>query len=426
MRSRPPPSRKKACQPCARSKARCGLEKPSCARCLAAGRQCRYAADVNYASPSSASGSYQEAQPAPGVETPASLSTAPDIFFPQPHPPASSRSATPAAAAAVVGHGLHVHTSTQGSAGEDLAGNPLDFADLDLAPLSDADQIRDRWLRPFLVVDQPPKTFHPHTLQYMSCVLRSYARQMMASDDRGVPPIIHPTQLRDRSIPVALANCYSLVRLWQHRADGSEVMVAETVRREMDQLAHHEHGAGRHLDILASFQAYLIYCIMAYFFPLRQPSIEVVDDDTMAVLQEMAFRTAQSGLICRAGLSRRCPNWESWIVAAAKGRALLAFYLFSNVYNAERLLPNFVAAELRDVAAPGAKRLWAAASRAEWEREYAEHLAVWHDGPFRISELWKSPETGSAARRERIDRWVQTVDEFGMMLFTICAHVHGC
>jgi hypothetical protein len=31
-----------------------------------------------------------------------------------------------------------------------------------------------------------------------------------------------------------------------------------------------------------------------------------------------------------------------------------------------------------------------------------------------------------AERRERVDRWVESVDEFGMMLFAVCAHIHGC
>jgi hypothetical protein len=53
----------------------------------------------------------------------------------------------------------------------------------------------------------------------------------------GVPPIIHPMQLAPEYRGVALANCYSLVRLWHHSAAGSEHMVAETIQREMERLA---------------------------------------------------------------------------------------------------------------------------------------------------------------------------------------------
>ncbi|PHH89130.1 hypothetical protein CDD83_6601 [Cordyceps sp. RAO-2017] len=307
----------------------------------------------------------------------------------------------------------------------------LDFSGIELLPLAEAEQIATRWLRPFLASpEQEPKTFHPHTLQFISCVLRSYPRQMAAAagGDAAVPPIVHPKQLVEGKMPVALANGCSLIRLWQHRVEGSEAFVAKTVQQEMDRLAraHQEPGQDDHLGILASFQAYLLLCLTAYFLPLQGQPAELFNDVAMMALQETASRLAQSGLVCRAETTGSRPRWETWIVAAAKRRSLLAFYLFSNVYNAERQLPNYVASELRDLLAPEPKRLWAAASRAEFELEYARHVARWHDGPFLLSELWRSPESGSAARRERLDRWVETIDTFGMFVFTICAHIHGC
>jgi hypothetical protein len=113
----------------------------------------------------------------------------------------------------------------------------LDFSKLDLVPLDSAEQIRDRWLRPFLNSgeQQTPKAFHPYTLQYISCVLRTYPKLMIMED--GVPPIIHPMQVFNRKGSAALANCFSLVRLWHHSAVGSEDIVAETIQREMERLA---------------------------------------------------------------------------------------------------------------------------------------------------------------------------------------------
>jgi len=162
---------------------------------------------------------------------------------------------------------------------------------------------------------------------------------------------------------------------------------------------------------------------MAYFFPIQ--GSKLVNDATMVTLQEMAFRTAQSGLVSQAELGRSRPKWESWIVVSAKRRAIFAFYLLSSVYNADNYLPNFLAEELREVYVPDAKRLWEARTRIEWEREYNQYLSQWEDGQLKISELWRSADTGSSERRERIDRWVQSADEFGMMLFAVCAHIHG-
>ncbi|KAJ6442626.1 C6 finger domain-containingprotein [Purpureocillium lavendulum] len=410
------PSRKKSCLPCARAKVRCGLERPSCARCVASKRQCAYATAAPR-SPTARAASPTDipvqAPPSPNpraaaltsIATPASLST---VFT-------DAADATAATASAFSESPAHPPAPRQSQRRD---GEALNFALLDLVPLAGADQIRDRWLRPFLAVtdqQEVPKAFHPYTLQYMSCVLRTYPKQMAD----GEPPFLHPMQLTGEH--VVLANCYSLARLWHNRAVGSEAIVADTVRREMDRLAHDRNVDD--IDHLAAFQAYLVYSLMAYFFPIAGSPL--VNDATMVTLQEMAFCAAQGGLVSQAELAGTRPTWESWIVAAAKRRAMFAFYLLSSVYNADNNVPNFLAEELRDVFAPDAKLVWEARTREAWQREYARHLARWPDGPLKISELWRSPETGSERRRERVDRWVQHADEFGMMLFAVCVHLHG-
>lgn len=113
-------------------------------------------------------------------------------------------------------------------------------------------------------------------------------------------------------------------------------------------------------------------------------------------------------------------------MASAKRRTIFAMYLFSSVYNAEKGLPNFVGSELKGTFVPESKALWEAKSRSSWEMEYNRHLSRWEDGMHEISELWRSPDTGSEERRKRIERWVQSADEFGMVLFAVCAHIHGC
>lgn len=177
-------------------------------------------------------------------------------------------------------------------------------------------------------------------------------------------------------------------------------------------------------ELLSAFQAYLIYALMMYFSPLS--GFSPVSDSTIITLMEMAFRTARNGLVCAAEIAHSRPTWESWIVAATKRRAVFTMYLFSSVYNADRLLPDFVAGEMKGVYAPGSKALWNASDRGTWEREYERYLLDWEDGMLEISELWRSEQTGSTERRHRIERWLQTVDEFGMMIFSVCAHIHGC
>lgn len=53
-------------------------------------------------------------------------------------------------------------------------------------------------------------------------------------------------------MPRALANCYSLVRLWQQAVPGSEAMVVSTLEREMERLAEE---VLLHADLLPTHQA---------------------------------------------------------------------------------------------------------------------------------------------------------------------------
>lgn len=111
----------------------------------------------------------------------------------------------------------------------------VDLKNLDLVPFADGSDIQNRWIRVFFSHDeQTPKVFHPHTVQYVTCVLRSYPKHMLC--DQGVPPIIHPKQVDARWLPVPLANCYSLVRLWETCVPGSQTMAANTVKQEMERL----------------------------------------------------------------------------------------------------------------------------------------------------------------------------------------------
>jgi hypothetical protein len=128
------------------------------------------------------------------------------------------------------------------------------------------------------------------------------------------------------------------------------------------------------VDTLIAFQAYLAYSIMAYFSPIS--SSPLINNATMVTLEEMAFRTAQGGLVLHSELNGTRPSWESWIVASVKRRAMFTFYLLSSVYNADSNFPNFLAEELREVYAPDSKRVWEARSRQEWEREYARHMSL--------------------------------------------------
>ena len=120
-----------------------------------------------------------------------------------------------------------------------VGNNELAFGDIDLTPTSEADEIRSRWLRPYFMTTldriEIPKVVLPYTLQFIKRILRTYPRNML--EDGHPPPIIHQAQVKGSEVPRALANCYSLVRMWEHAVPGSEEVVMSTLRREMDRLS---------------------------------------------------------------------------------------------------------------------------------------------------------------------------------------------
>lgn len=198
------PPRKKACTSCTRSKVRCTLERPVCARCSSLGRACEYTTPIPQ--PDSFIASISSPPVDPSLDTTGFTLTSPGTALPTP-------------------------------GRQELDRTELDLTQTDLVPNDAADDIRDRWLRPYILPplgEEVPKLYHPFTLQYISRVLSSYPRRMVQDGD--IPPIIHHTQVLERT-PLALANCFTLVRMWMQAAPGSEAIVVQTVQKEMDRLA---------------------------------------------------------------------------------------------------------------------------------------------------------------------------------------------
>lgn len=221
------PPRKKACTSCTRSKVRCSLEKPACSRCRSTGRSCEYPASAIVERGSSPT---EVGATDPAVPYSNALATPHSDPVPQISIPALSGT-TPASTA------WNPPSQVQRPVARETRG--LDFTAVDLAPGVHAEDIRDRWLRPYILPplgrNETPKVYHLFTVQYISRVLSTYPRSMLR--DGGIPPIIHRTQIEAGEMPRALANCYSLVRLWQQAVPGSEAMVVSTLEREMERLA---------------------------------------------------------------------------------------------------------------------------------------------------------------------------------------------
>ena len=149
-----------------------------------------------------------------------------------------------------------------------------------------------------------------------------------------------------------------------------------------------------------------------------------IDQDAMIKLQELAGDAAGKGTLCYAELEGTRPDWESWIIAAARRRTLFATSLFDNLVNFTEGSPSFVAVELASLPAPASKTLWNAQTRRTWNQAYNQQLSHSSDGELLISDLWPQSEANSEALRLKIDRWLSSVDEFGMMLYAVTSHTY--
>lgn len=147
----------------------------------------------------------------------------------------------------------------------------------------------------------------------------------------------------------------------------------------------------------------------------------------MINLQELFSAMPLTGLgTAGESFHRTRPSWESWIIAEAQLRTLYTMYMFDNVFSFCQNTTAYIATELCGLPAPSPRVLWGAASGDEWGVEYERFLAAWPSDIPRIEDFWPhQTEAIAKERRERIDRWVESVDEFGMFMFATHIMTHS-
>lgn len=420
-------SRQKACQQCSSAKAKCNRQAISCTRCLQRGLLCTY----NQTRPRSPDISNKQAESAQ-VSGPSSVTEFRDAVISsasiqledeesRPIPPApvasSSSSQDSHSIRAVSGVDSVNDTSDKFEA--------LHFSDLDLVCPINVDDISNRWLNTYVPLPgQIVKSYPPNVATFIFRMLKSYAAATVHG--RGLPPFVHPAQMGCSSTSRSLSACLRIICVCDGPMQAGEDVVADMMRREMSVL-YENRNEHDEIALLATFQAYLLYCVV-YFFQLRRHSDPFLRE-AMLTLLGLAALSSRQGLVSMAEQRHARPLWEAWIVAEAKRRTLFATYLFDSVLAHQDGLPTFLGTELQGLLAPGSKALWRAQTRREWEAAYNRHLVEWNDAGLRIDELWPIPadldEEGCVKRRNRIDLWLEGVDEFGTMMYAVTSCTHG-
>ncbi|RSL64731.1 hypothetical protein CEP54_004586 [Fusarium duplospermum] len=415
-------SRQKACQACSAAKAKCDRRPETCGRCALRGLDCHYAQ-------SRASNSEtRDTGPFDGNDTTYSL---PEVHLESLQ--LASRTDTPSSTVhsieSVAGNapGSSTHALPLNQA---IETNPprqpeLDFSGLELVCPINSDDIKNRWLNTYVPFPgQTLKDYSPSLMGFVYRILKSYASVVVRG--RGIPPFIHFSQITPAAVTRPLSTCLSLVRICENSLPGSEGTATDILQREMANI-YEQHGTYDGINLLAAFQAYLIYALVLYFYLTPSQGPAPFLRQAIINLQEIACTSSQRGLVCVAEQDGIRPKWEAWIIAEAKRRTLYTMYFLDNVLSAQDGLPTYLGSELRGLPAPSSKTLWQG-HRHDWEATYNVYLAEWAEGNFRIDELWPLSENSDESvvkRRDRVDRWLEGVDEFGTMLYAVTSCTHG-
>lgn len=241
--------RKKACDICAKDKVHCDQNRPTCSRCVKRSTVCVYATAPR---PLGDDLLRSRNNPLDQVRSPTSLgqaisppaSSLPTISNTTPFTsstlsPAGSSSYRPVerSQSTTLGYVLNSETPTVPGTSPNAywKGSYIDFQNLLLVCSFDTSRIRDRWLRDFIPsLNDRAKTHSPEIVHFVSQVFGTYP--MMLLKKGNLPPYMHHSQFAGDNIPTPLANCLSLVRLWDSQVRGGELIVRETVKSEMDRL----------------------------------------------------------------------------------------------------------------------------------------------------------------------------------------------
>ncbi|RSL68107.1 hypothetical protein CEP53_002766 [Fusarium sp. AF-6] len=410
-------SRQKACQACSAAKAKCDRRPDTCGRCALRGLDCHYAQSRASNSESRDTSLFD------GNDTAYSLPVVP-LESLQPVARTDTPSSTVRSIESIPGN-------TPGSSSAQIlpaieADPPeLNFSRLELVCPINSDDIKNRWLNTYVPFPgQTLKDYSPSVMGFVYRILKSYASVVVRG--RGIPPFIHFSQITPAAVTRPLSTCLSLVRICENSLPGSEGTTTDILQREMTSI-YEQQGTYVGIDLLAAFQAYLIYALVLCFHltPCQGPAPFL--RQAIINLQEIACTSSQRGLVCVAEQDGIRPKWEAWIIAEAKRRTLYTMYFLDNVLSAQDGLPTYLGSELRGLPAPSSKTLWQA-HRHDWEAAYNTNLAEWAEGNFRIDELWplsKNSDENVVKRRNRVDRWLEGVDEFGTMLYAVTSCTHG-
>lgn len=294
------------------------------------------------------------------------------------------------------------------------------------------------WCQTLVPARVPLSSLKQHSMEFTLRILRTWPH-MMASGYQTLP-MFHNSQMNRDSMPVPLANCYIIAKMWHSQCEISTSLVHETAVREVInlfqnvrlpfdfiprvELIHKQYQKYDDASLLAALQSLVIYLIIFLFPTQDQGSVSVIDTVILANLRQLINYVSSAGLTIEEEEKHTRPSWEAWINIASKRRAVFSLYLIHWALSAYHGLSPFDCEELGHMLAPAPKVLWQATNRDEWELHYLHWLTVWGNREYLQRELAKIKPGVSLDRRS--EQWLGETDELGMLLMSLGGRACTC
>jgi hypothetical protein len=214
--------RRKSCQQCSNAKAKCDLQRPSCSRCSLRSFDCAYLTAATELRPANDS--------SPSQDQSSSLSCAvtpgdPGLAAAEPLEDFLNRVNKPLEIDAhLASPDVHFTENLLPDASAHFLGTFHGSTALIL---------NDPWYLASLSNSDTTPPLARHSMQVMLRVFRTWP--CMMAKGFQFPPVFHHsmTECSNRAVPLPVANCSTLVKMWYSQHKGSSAIVEETISKEV-------------------------------------------------------------------------------------------------------------------------------------------------------------------------------------------------
>ncbi|KAK0386092.1 hypothetical protein NLU13_5929 [Sarocladium strictum] len=390
------PTRQKACNHCAKAKVRCDLIRPTCGRCVARSQRCEFAADTN---------------------------DGPDDFSPDGRSAKTASSTVPLRVTFDTEDGLmsapqsiasDTPTQLPDQASRSASRTSPTLCSFEPAMLQLSERRRQQLLGG-ATHNANYNAVAEHVARFALRTVRSWARLLAVHGLNHLPPMMHRLQFV-KGVPPAIANCLTLLRMWDDSHPTSHQLVHDTILAEIKRLIGHFQMDSPE-DLLADCQALLMLMTVLFLgfnTCVTRDANDPTNGDIMIASWCLKGALARTGLFLDAEVTNTTPDWQEWAFTAAKRRTILAAHHFEWSWSILSGYPVLTCFELGPLPAPEARFLWLETDERRWKSLYETWMNDWKDGAYRMCEFFHIGTEDSLD--ERGERWYAEADDLGMML----------